>query len=103
MDRGEVVVSCIEFLILFYSLSLSLLISLVRFSKLVETISKNPIPPHVRALVVEICVTDKDDNDVKGDDQRVNLILCFPNILNLSPLLTLLSPFSPKSRMSVLL
>lgn len=42
-----------------------------KFSKLVETISKNPIPPHVRALVVEICVTDKDDNDPEVPYVRV--------------------------------
>jgi hypothetical protein len=35
-----------------------------RFSKLYETISKKPIPDHVDALVVEVSVTDKDDNDV---------------------------------------
>lgn len=35
-----------------------------RFSYLVETISKKPIPAHVKALVVEVCVTDKEDNDV---------------------------------------
>ncbi len=35
-----------------------------RFSKLYETISKKAIPEHVSSLVVEVSVTDKDDNDV---------------------------------------
>jgi ubiquitin-activating enzyme E1 len=30
-------------------------------SKLIE---KKPIPPHVKAVVVEICVNDRDDEDV---------------------------------------
>jgi ubiquitin-activating enzyme E1 len=33
-------------------------------SKLIETVSKKPIPPHVKAVVVEICVNDRDDEDV---------------------------------------
>lgn len=42
-----------------------------RFSKLYETISKKPIPPHVEALVVEVSVTDKDDNDPEVPYVRV--------------------------------
>lgn len=37
----------------------------MKFSKLVETVSKKPIPPHVKQLVVEIMVTDEEDEDVE--------------------------------------
>ena len=36
----------------------------MKISQLVETVSKNPIPAHVRALVVEVCVNDKTGEDV---------------------------------------
>ena len=34
-------------------------------SKVVETVSKKPIPSHVRALVFEICCNDDKDEDVE--------------------------------------
>ncbi|KAJ3153574.1 SPS-sensor component ptr3 [Geranomyces variabilis] len=34
-------------------------------SKVVESISKKPVPSHVRALVVEACVNDRDGEDVE--------------------------------------
>ena len=37
----------------------------MKFSKLVETVSKKPIPPHVQNLVVEIMVTDEEGEDVE--------------------------------------
>ena len=33
-------------------------------SQVVETVSKKPIPAHVKALVFELCVNDKDGEDV---------------------------------------
>ncbi|KAJ7499196.1 ubiquitin activating enzyme [Mycena latifolia] len=37
----------------------------MKFSKLVEFVSKKPIPPHVKHLVVEVMVSDEDDEDVE--------------------------------------
>ncbi|KAF9468864.1 ubiquitin activating enzyme [Collybia nuda] len=37
----------------------------MRFSKLVEFVSKKPIPPHVKHLVVEVMVSDQDGEDVE--------------------------------------
>ncbi|KAJ3412956.1 hypothetical protein HDV05_008671 [Chytridiales sp. JEL 0842] len=37
----------------------------MKISELVESISKKPIPSHVSALVLEICVNDKDGEDVE--------------------------------------
>ncbi|KIY73793.1 ubiquitin activating enzyme [Cylindrobasidium torrendii FP15055 ss-10] len=37
----------------------------LKFSKLVETVSKKPVPPHVKHLVTEIMVTDEEDEDVE--------------------------------------
>jgi ubiquitin-activating enzyme E1 len=34
-------------------------------SRVVTTVSKKQIPPHVRALVFEICCNDADGNDVE--------------------------------------
>lgn len=36
-----------------------------RISEVVKKVSKKKIPPHVRALVLEICCNDKDDEDVE--------------------------------------
>ncbi|RKP24501.1 ubiquitin activating enzyme E1 [Syncephalis pseudoplumigaleata] len=33
-------------------------------SQVVETVSRKPIPEHVKSLVLEICVNDKDGEDV---------------------------------------
>ncbi|KIP07009.1 hypothetical protein PHLGIDRAFT_71743 [Phlebiopsis gigantea 11061_1 CR5-6] len=37
----------------------------LKFSKLVETVSKKPIPPHVKHLIVEVMVTDEEGEDVE--------------------------------------
>ncbi|KAF9055006.1 ubiquitin activating enzyme [Hymenopellis radicata] len=37
----------------------------MKFSKLVEFVSKKPIPPHVKHLIVEVMVSDEDDEDVE--------------------------------------
>ena len=37
----------------------------LKFSKLVETVSKKPIPPHVKHLITEVMVTDEDGEDVE--------------------------------------
>ncbi|KAJ3328789.1 hypothetical protein HDU76_009286 [Blyttiomyces sp. JEL0837] len=34
-------------------------------TELVETVSKKPVPPHVKALVLEACVNDKDGEDAE--------------------------------------
>ncbi|CAG8665600.1 6580_t:CDS:2, partial [Racocetra persica] len=39
--------------------------SSLRLSQLVETISKKPIPPHVKALTLEMCVNDRNDEEVE--------------------------------------
>lgn len=38
----------------------------MKFSKLVETVSKKPIPPHVKYLLVEIMASDEEDEDVEA-------------------------------------
>jgi len=43
----------------------------MKISKLIETVSKKPIPPHVKAVVVEICVNDRNDEDVDVPYVRV--------------------------------
>lgn len=37
----------------------------MKFSKLVETVSKKPIPPHAKHLVVEVMVMDEEGEDVE--------------------------------------
>ncbi|KAF4619394.1 hypothetical protein D9613_005526 [Agrocybe pediades] len=37
----------------------------MKFSHLVEHVSKKPIPPHVKHLIVEVMVTDENDEDVE--------------------------------------
>lgn len=37
----------------------------MKFSKLVETVSKKPIPSHVKHLIVEIMANDEDYEDVE--------------------------------------
>ncbi|TFK55878.1 ubiquitin activating enzyme [Heliocybe sulcata] len=37
----------------------------MKFSKLVEQVSKKPIPPHVKHLIVEVMVSDENDEDVE--------------------------------------
>jgi ubiquitin-activating enzyme E1 len=36
-----------------------------RMVELVELISKKPVPAHVKSLVLEVCVNDKDGEDVE--------------------------------------
>lgn len=44
-------------------------------SKLVETVSKKPIPPHVKAVIVEICANDKEGEDVEVSCQGKIMII----------------------------
>ncbi|KAF7331853.1 Ubiquitin activating enzyme [Mycena kentingensis (nom. inval.)] len=37
----------------------------MKFSKLVESVSKKPIPPHVKHLITEVMVSDENDEDVE--------------------------------------
>lgn len=37
----------------------------MKFNKLVEFVSKKPIPPHTKHLVVEVMVSDEDGEDVE--------------------------------------
>jgi len=37
----------------------------MKFSKLVETVSKKPIPPHIKHLIVEVMVSDEEGEDVE--------------------------------------
>jgi hypothetical protein len=37
----------------------------MKFSKLVEFVSKKPIPPHVKHLVVEVMASDEEGEDVE--------------------------------------
>ena len=37
----------------------------LKFSKLVETVSKKPILPHVKHLIVEVMASDEDYEDVE--------------------------------------
>lgn len=43
----------------------------MKLSTLVETISKKPIPAHVKSLILELCVNDKNDEDVEVPYVRV--------------------------------
>lgn len=42
----------------------------MKFSQLVEHVSKKAIGPHVKHLIVEIMVTDEDDEDVEVSPLR---------------------------------
>lgn len=48
----------------------------MKFSRLVEHVSKKPIPPHAKHLVVEVMVADEEDEDVE--------VSCFAYILKKS-------------------
>ena len=37
----------------------------MKMSELIETISKKPILPHVKSVVLEVCVNDRDGEDVE--------------------------------------
>jgi ubiquitin-activating enzyme E1 len=45
----------------------------MKFSKLVETVSKKPIPPHAKHLIAEIMVSDEDGEDVEVCDPSLSL------------------------------
>ncbi|KAI7871699.1 ubiquitin-activating emzyme E1 [Spinellus fusiger] len=45
----------------------------MKLSKLVETVSKKPIPPHVKSLIFEICANDPEDEDVEVPYVKVNI------------------------------
>lgn len=42
----------------------------MRMSELVEHVSKKPIPPHVKNLLVEVMVANEDDEDVEVSVRR---------------------------------
>jgi hypothetical protein len=62
-------------------------------SKLVETVSKKPIPPHVKAVIVEICANDTEGEDVEvsskqnmdmwGKKLMAFLLRCLTSVLRL--------------------
>lgn len=37
----------------------------LKMSTLIETVSKKPIPPHQKAVIVEVMVSDEDGEDVE--------------------------------------
>lgn len=45
----------------------------LRMSKLVATVSRKPIPAHVKSLVVEVCVNDDEGEDVEVPFVKVNI------------------------------
>ncbi|KAI8086353.1 ubiquitin-activating emzyme E1 [Halteromyces radiatus] len=45
----------------------------MKISKVVETVSKKPIPSHVKAVIVEICANDKEGEDVDVPYVRVKV------------------------------
>jgi ubiquitin-activating enzyme E1 len=50
----------------------------MKFSKLVEHVSKKPIPPHTKQLVTEIMVMDEEGEDVE----------VLPMLFTIQPVLT---------------
>lgn len=67
----------------------------MKFSKLVEFVSKKPIPPHVKHLIVEVMVSDEEGEDVEvcllisqleGHTQSTRLAGAFHRCANLSRL-----------------
>ena len=49
----------------------------MKFSKLVEHVSKKPIPPHVQALTVEVMVSDEQGEDVEAGLYQLLWRICF--------------------------
>ncbi|KAI8850612.1 ubiquitin-activating emzyme E1 [Chytridium lagenaria] len=45
----------------------------LKLSELIETVSRKPIPPHVSYIVVEVCVNDKDGEDVEVPYVRIRI------------------------------
>lgn len=37
----------------------------LRISTIIEAVSKKPVPPHVKAVVLEVCVNDAEGEDVE--------------------------------------
>jgi hypothetical protein len=48
----------------------------MKFSALVEHVTKKPVPPHVTHFVVEVMASDED-----GEDVEVRIHNCFPPAL----------------------
>lgn len=53
----------------------------MKFSKLVEFVSKKPIPPHTKHLVVEIMVSDEEGEDVEVCSLCFIIILTYSGII----------------------
>ena len=51
----------------------------LRFSELIETVSKKPILPHQKNVVVEIMVADENDEDVEVRTTMADLYVLFVN------------------------
>ena len=51
----------------------------MKFSKLVEHVSKKPVPPHTKSFVAEVMVMDEEDEDV---EVCISFALCNGNIDN---------------------
>ncbi|KAJ1980774.1 E1 ubiquitin-activating protein [Dimargaris cristalligena] len=45
----------------------------MKMSQLVEAVSKKPIPPHVKSIVLEMCVNDRDGEDVEVPYVRLTI------------------------------
>ncbi|KAI8981901.1 ubiquitin-activating emzyme E1 [Mycotypha africana] len=45
----------------------------MKLSQVVESVSKKPIPPHVKSLIFEVCVNDENDEDVDVPYVRVKI------------------------------
>ncbi|KAI9323377.1 ubiquitin-activating emzyme E1 [Dichotomocladium elegans] len=45
----------------------------MKLSKILESVSKNPVPPHVKAIILEICANDENDDDVEVPYVRVKI------------------------------
>lgn len=50
-----------------------ILINIYRLSELVESIAKKPIPPHVKALTLEMVVNDRNEEDVEVNIKTFSL------------------------------
>jgi Ubiquitin fold domain len=48
----------------------------MRFSHLVEHVSKKPVLPHVNHFIVEVMVTDENDDDVEVSQLLSVLLWC---------------------------
>ena len=48
----------------------------MKFSKLVEHVSKKPLPPHTKHLIVEVMVSDEDGEDVEVSFPVKFIVVC---------------------------